>query len=130
VLNFTLLSCKVVSILYGIPLPLPAFIPGDSTSEQLQSLVVSLSDVLGPSVHKEGSKLLAEVRRSKDEATLKRLLCERADGIDAEAHLLVRDLAKQQGNNGWEDEMVAANRGDEWAWVKKENKEKWETAAR
>ena len=127
VLKYSVLAFKVMSTCMGLPVPLPAFIPGLTESEQLNSLVDSLSDMLEREAFMELQKELAEClgelkSGSSDEAVLKKLLCNRANQIDATALRLVRELAHEPENCGWQDEMVAAQRGGEWAWVKKENK--------
>jgi hypothetical protein len=129
VLKYSLLMCKVIATVIGLPLPLPRFIPGNTASEQTESLVQSLADLLEKEDFREWAKYISDLRKSqlKGEAELKRLLSTQADKIDADAHGLIQDLAKQAGNRGWEDEMVVAHCGNEWAWVKAENKERWES---
>jgi len=127
VLKYSLFALKTASAVYGLPLPIFNFIPGGTESEQFQNMWASLSDVVDYSVYNEWGKQLSELRaKSHDEEAVQRLLCERADEIDASARQSILEVASVPGNNGWEDEMVPACRGGKWAWVKNENKIKYE----
>lgn len=127
ILKYSIMAFKLINAVYGIPVPLPECIsPGDDALEKLAKLTESLSDVVGIEDFQEWSSDLANLEQNLDETSLKKLLYQQAEGIDAEAYDAIAKIAHKEGNLGWKDEMsYEANANAVYGWVKNDNVKHW-----
>jgi hypothetical protein len=120
VLQLAVFSIRTIALVCGIPLPsLPAFIPGsDEVMEQMETMLLDIND-----------KALDEIKewidKCQDANKLTEFLSEHEPEISAEAYGALAIEAYKPQHLRWQDDMVIANEGDCYAWVKKANKQDW-----
>uniref|UniRef100_A0A7S1D1P7 Uncharacterized protein n=1 Tax=Cyclophora tenuis TaxID=216820 RepID=A0A7S1D1P7_CYCTE len=125
-LKVTIFTLKILTLACGIPLPnLPDFVPGSSAHAKLNSCIKEMGELLSL----EGLQEIEGWIESCDSASdCSRYLETVVRDIPIEAYAALVIEAYKPKHIGWMEKMQIARRGDIYAWVKKENKESFESS--
>ena len=132
VLSYSFWALKLVSAVMGVPvLSMIPSLKGISDSERWQHLNDIFEDLLEVDDLSEHLEEFKDLNRCEDgewdESMLQEILQRGAQEVDAVAQAHIADIALDAKNCAWQDEMVPAERTKDrkWAWVKKDNAEKY-----
>jgi hypothetical protein len=130
-LKFAIFSIRVLVTVYGVPIPqLPDFIPGTNGEEKLNEVVEHMEKLLSDTDSQALRSLNDFLEKCSDcfnGDELHALILEHESGIPEEAYGALATIAYKPKNRGWMSEMEIANRGSEYAWVKKANIEAFQS---
>jgi serine/threonine protein kinase len=130
-LKFAIFSIRVLVTVYGVPIPkLPDFIPGTNGEEKFNEVAEHMEKLLSDA----DSQALRSLNNFLEECSdclngdkLHALIREFEGDIPEEAYGALATIAYKPKNRGWMSEMEIANRGSEYAWVKKKNVEAFQS---
>jgi Protein kinase domain len=130
VLKFAILSIRMlVNATTGFPVPsLPGFIPGSNSMEQFTEVVEHMEALLEQTETGCLSGLENLLYECLDEDDWMSYISNWEEEISPESYGALAIEAYKPKNLGWMNEMDIVSKGDLFAWVKKENVEKWKAA--